>query len=260
MSTVQPKQKRWLSISLALMLFALVSFSMMPLISSFFLVSNRTNNVSASSVGSKWESEALGYQMVLQREPDNQNALRGLLDARLKQGHLVEAIAPLAKLAQLNPNQTDYTILLAEAQEQLQDYQGASKTYQALIAAHPEDLRALKGFVDLLLLQNQSDEAVSFVQTTLKQAKAQNNPIDATSLQLVLGEIYVAGQQWDRAIAIYDQAIKENTQDFRPVLAKALVLQQQGQKAEAAPLFEEAVMLAPVQYKDEIKGLKTSEQ
>lgn len=262
MSTFQPKQKRWLSIGLAIMVFALVSFSMMPLISSFFLVSNKTNYSSLSSSGSKLESVALGYEMVLQREPENETALRGLLEARLKQGNIEDAIAPLEKLAQLNPTQTDYLILLAQAQQQIQNYEGANTTYQTLLASHPEEIRALKGFVDLLLLQNKSSEAISLVQTTLDktiQAKSKEaNQIDVNSLQLLLGEIYIEQQQWDNAIAIYDQAIQKDAQDFRPVLAKALVLQKQGQKSEAAPLFEEAVMLAPVQYKEEVKIMAIS--
>lgn len=262
MSTSQPKQKRWLSIGLAIMVFALVSFSMMPLISSFFLISNKTNHSSLSSFESKLESVALGYEMVLQREPKNENALKGLLEARLKQGNLADAIAPLETLAQLNPTQTDYSILLAQAQQQIQDYQGANTTYQTLLASHPEDIRGLKGLVDLLLLQNKSSEAINLVQKTLDQTiqakSSEANQIDVNSLQLLLGEIYIDQQQWDNAIAIYDQAIQQDAQDFRPVLAKALVLQKQGQKSEAAPLFEEAIMLAPVQYKNEVKIMAIS--
>ncbi|PSF35198.1 cellulose synthase subunit BcsC [Aphanothece hegewaldii CCALA 016] len=257
MSTSQQKPKRWLSISLAIMVFALVSFSMMPLISSFFLVSNQTNHSLPSSLPSKWDTEALGYQMVLQREPDNQNALRGLLNARLKQGNLREAIAPLEKLAQLNSTQTDYSILLAQVQQQIQDFEGANTTYQTLLASHPEDMRALKGLVDLLLLQNKASQAISLVEQTLAKNK-ETKQIDVNSLDLLLGEIYVDQQQWDQAIAIYDQAIQTDPKDFRPVLAKALVFREQGQQTLATPLFEEAVMLAPIEYKDEVKMMAVS--
>lgn len=258
MSNVQPKQKRWLTISLSIMVFALVSFSMMPLISSFFLASNQTYTAS-SPFSSKLESEALGYQMVLQREPENQNALRGLFETELKLGHLEEAIAPLEQLAQLNPDQTDYPLLLAQIQEQIQDYEEASTTYQTLIAAHPEEMRALRGWIELLLRQNKSAEAIDVVQKQIEQTKQHSNQIDSTSLELLLAEIYVEQEQWDQALAIYDQAIQTNSQDFRPILAKALVLQQQ-QKPEAGSLFEEAMTLAPLPYKEGIKRLISSDQ
>ena len=50
----------------------------------------------------------------------------------------------------------------------------------------------------------------------------------------------------------YDQAIKKDPKDFRPVLAKAMLLKEQGKITEAKPLFDSAVALAPAQYKDEI--------
>ncbi|NEQ23934.1 MAG: hypothetical protein F6K28_33315, partial [Microcoleus sp. SIO2G3] len=79
--------------------------------------------------------------------------------------------------------------------------------------------------------------------------------VDVISVQLLLGQIYVAEQRYTEAIAVYDESIKANQQDFRPVLAKALVLKKQGKIAEAKPLFTTAVSLAPPQYKDQVKQL-----
>ncbi|MFM6910449.1 MAG: Tfp pilus assembly protein PilF, partial [Dolichospermum sp.] len=50
----------------------------------------------------------------------------------------------------------------------------------------------------------------------------------------------------------YDEAIKKDVQDFRPVLEKSMLFKQQGKLAEAKPLFDKAIALAPAQYKDEI--------
>ncbi len=49
--------------------------------------------------------------------------------------------------------------------------------------------------------------------------------------------------------------MKQYPQDFRPVLAKAILLKEQGKINEAKPLFDSALTLAPAQYKDEIKNL-----
>jgi len=46
-------------------------------------------------------------------------------------------------------------------------------------------------------------------------------------VQLILGQVYATQQRVTTAIAVYDQAIKANNQDFRPVLAKASILNQQ---------------------------------
>lgn len=266
MKVSQIKRSRWLSVGLVIMLFALLSFSMLPLISSIVQESRSFVPPSAANSGipqdqkAKLDAEALGYQLVLEREPDNQNALRGLLETKLRQNDIKGAIEPLTKLTQLNPQQTDYTLLLAQAKQQLSDYGGAEVIYRTLLVSHPEDIRALKGIVDLLLAQTRQEEAISLVQTNLKKAvKANLEPartsasLDITSVQLLLGEIYVQQKRYPEAIAIYDQARETNKEDFRPILAKAMVLQEQGKNTEAEPLFKTAVSLAPIQYQEQIK-------
>jgi tetratricopeptide (TPR) repeat protein len=264
MKTSQFKRSRWMYVSLGIMLFALVCFSMAPLVSS--MIQSNTSRMSRESLSAseKLESEALGYELVLEREPDNQNALRGLLEVRLTQGDIQGAINPLEELAQLNPQQSAYMLLLAQAKQQAQDYDGAVGTYRSLLASHPEDMRALKGWVDVLVLQNRHSEAVGLVQTKLKKALAaqvdadNSSPtLDITSLQLLLGEIYLAQKQYAQAVAVYEQAMKADSEDFRPVLAKALVLREQGNEAGAQLLFTEAISLAPVEYKDQIKAIST---
>lgn len=268
MKTSQFKRSRWMYISLGIMLFALICFSLAPLVSSIIKSKPSNSHSSPINLSEQLNSQALGYELVLQREPNNQNALKGLLEVRLKQGDLQSALNPLEQLAQLNPQQPDYMLLLAQAKQQLQDYDGAIGTYRTILAAHPQEIRALQGWSALLVTQERYPEAITLVQTYLKNAiAAKTNPdnisetLDLTSLQLLLGEIYLAQKQYNQAIAIYEQAIKADSQDFRPVLAKALVLQEQGQNNEAEPLFTQAITLAPLEYKDQIKamaGEKTS--
>lgn len=264
MKISQPKRTRWIYIGVILMLLALISFSILPLVSSIAQEARVLNGSSSEPTQAEkaLETRALGYQLVLEREPDNQNALEGLLEVRLQQGDLKKAIEPLEKLAQLNPQQTDYTILLAQAKQQVGDYEGAIAAYRTILASQPTDIQALKGMADLLLAQNRGGEAVSLVQKTLVEAikdrAAKTDSVEAvnvTSLQLLLGEIYIEQERYSEALAVYEQAIKSNGEDFRPLLAKALILQKQGKNAEAEPIFDRAVALAPVQYKDRIKKM-----
>jgi len=237
--------RRWLSIGLVLMLFALLSFSIMPLLTSILKSQHSSGQSHLSAVKQEeLASQALGYQMVLEREPDNQAALRGLLDTRLQQGDLKQAIEPLEKLAQLNPQQSDYLLLLAEAKQQIQE------------------LRALTGLTNLFLSQNRPIEAISLVKDTLdralKAAADPNNPaslIDIVSVQLLLGKIYFEQQNYPEALNAYKQAQQMDVNDFRPILATAIVLKEQGKNQEAQPLFQDALSRAPFAYRQEIQTL-----
>ena len=261
------KRGSWIiNLVLVLTLLSLVGFFMLPLLGN--VLTENQPSASATSVPNQnlpsarqadLEAQARGYELVLQREPDNRTALRGLLEVRLQQGDIKATIAPLEKLAKLNPDQPDYTVLLAQAKQQLGDREGAAQAYRTVLTSQPGEMNALQGLVSLLLQQQRPEAAIGLLQDTLKTAPQanQNQPgsIDVTSVQLLLAQVYVNQQRHTEAIAIYDEALKSNKQDFRPVLAKALVLQQIGRPGEAKPLFNTAISLAPAQYKDQIKQM-----
>ena len=258
MKVSQEKHKRWIYVVLVLMILALLGFSTLPVVGSVFQASQSgTTNSSKLNISQdeqrKLESLAQGYQLVLEREPDNQTALRGLLEAKLQRGELQDAIAPLERLAQLNPEMIDYQILVAQTKQQLKNYQGARETYGQILTSHPNNIKTLQGMVNLLLEQKLSEEAISLVQNTLKGAEA--NESDILSLQLLLAQTYALSERNPEAVAIYDQIIDAHPEDFRPLLSKAILLKQEGQIEQAKPLFDSAFEMAPSIYKEQIKAM-----
>ncbi len=297
-SFVSQKSNRWLiNIILVVAAVALVGASMLPLLTST-IEQSQPPNASPSPSGqnaiaaqkSQLEDQARGFELVLQREPENQTALQGLVDARIKLGDIKGAIPSIEKLAQLNPTQPQYTLLLAQAKVRTGDVEGGQNAYRAILKTKPGDNLALQGLVLTLLQQQRPDEAISLLQDTLKEAdKAKAGSVDVTSVQLLLGEVYANQKRYDEAIATYDRAIAANqkdvrpflakgsvlavqkryddaialydratlldSKDFRPVLAKASVLREQGKEDLAKPLFETAASLAPPEYKAQIQQL-----
>jgi len=271
-SFVSQTRRSWLiKIVLLLAVVAFVGVSMVPLFSTAFKES-QPSTTATSAAGqspaagqlSKLEQEARGYELVLQREPENQTALRGLVDARIQRRDIKGAIAPLEKLAALNPNDSQYSILLAEAKQQVGDLEGAAAVLRSILKTQPGNISALQGLASLLLQQNQPQAAINLLQDTLAKAtqanQTQPGSVDVAAVQLTLGQVYALQKNYNEAITIYDQLIKANKQDFRPVLAKAIALKQQGKTAEAKPLFENAAALAPAQAKTEINRIAAAEQ
>lgn len=267
------KRRGLISVVVVLSLIAFLGFSLVPILDSILkgsqAQSRSTPTPTQTAASNDKQSQLLqdqvrGYELVLQREPDNVTALRGLLQVRLELigqgvGAIKDVVPTLEKLAKLNPGTTEYGILLAQAKERTADREGAAQAYRSILASKPGEIAALQGLVNLLLVQQRPEAAIGLLQDTLKAAPAQNQAkpgsIDVTSVQLILGQVYAVQKRYPEAIAIYDESAKANPKDFRPTLAHAIVLKEQGKTDEAKTLFEKATELAPPNYKDQINQL-----
>ena len=275
---MKKKRSSWIYLVLGVMLFSLITVSALPLVGSVvagqqFANSDRNEVITLSQQElTKLEAEASGYQKVLEREPDNDTALGGLLKIRLQQKDLDGAIAPLSKLAQIHPEQTEYQILLAQAKQQLDDYEGAAVAYKEVLANYPGNIYALGGITNLYLTQELPERAIALLKKTIKQATQGDSPatasINTEAVELLLGEVYSNQERYGEAIAVYDELAQADKDDFRPILGKALVLEKQGDLTAARPVLEKAYVAAPEEYKDRIgdemerivAGIKASQE
>lgn len=268
-------RNRWIvRVVLAFAVVAFVGVSIIPILtamnkpqSSPQNQANGDHKISLSEQKSKLEDQVRGYELVLQKDPENQIALNGLLQARLqllsqksrgevKPADIQVVIEPLEKLAKLNPQKSEYGVLLAQAKQQIGDKEGAAETYRTILTTKPGDLKALQGMVSLQLNEKRPEAAIGVLQESLAAAKQANTiqpgSVDVVAVTVLLGSVYASEGKDDKAISTYDEAIKKDVQDFRPILAKAMLFKQQGKVNEAKLLFDSATALAPAQYKDEI--------
>ena len=272
---MKKKRSSWIYLILGVMLFSLITVSALPLIGSVVEgqeFAKNSNNETITLSGQELamlEAEASGYQKVLEREPNNETALNGLLEIRLQQKDISGAIAPLEKLAKLHPQQIEYAILLAQTKQQVKDYEGAAAVYNDLLAEHPGNIYALSGITNLYLVRDYPERAIALLKKTIQLA-SKDSPasIDREAVELLLGDLYTNQERYGEAIALYDEVAQANPDDFRPILAKALVFEKQGNLTAAKPLLEQAYVAAPETYKDPIgdemerivEGIKATEK
>jgi tetratricopeptide (TPR) repeat protein len=262
---MKKRHSSWIYLVLGMMLFSLITVSALPLVGSVVEGQQFTSNPNEKVITfdqqqlTIMEAEAAGYQKVLDREPNNDTALNGLLKIRLQQKDLDRAITPLTKLAQLHPEQTEYSNLLAQAKQQTADYEGAAAVYNEVLKEHPGDIYALGGITNLYLTQELPERAIALLKRTIKLADQTDNPkynaINQEAVELLLGELYTNQERYGEAIAIYDQLSQADQADFRPILAKALVLEKKGDLVAAQPVLQKAYVAAPEEYKDQIGGV-----
>lgn len=272
-NAVSQSRNSWVvRIILGLAIFAFIGVSLLPIISGLSL-SQSSENPSNNNTNLSAEDEIRGYESILQKNPENPEALEGLIKARLKllnqkpRGTVTNAdiqpvIEPLEKLVKLKPQDSRFGVLLAQAKQQIGDKEGAAQVYRSILQLKPGDLKALQGMVQLQISEKRPEAAIGLLKETLATAEQANaikpDSIDIVDVQILLGNVYVYQKDYTQAASTYDQVIKKKPQDFRPVLAKAMLLKQQGNSEEAKPLFDNALALAPAEVKDQIKQLASS--
>ncbi|MGM0456466.1 MAG: tetratricopeptide repeat protein [Cyanobacteriota bacterium] len=260
------KRSGWFSrIVLAIGLIAFLGFSIAPLLGGVLQANQGnssptpTNTPAASNPQEDLQAQERGYKLVLEREPDNRTALRGLIDVRRQLNDIEGTIEPLERLAELNPEESRYWVLLAQTKQYLGDREGAVETYRELITREPGNVQALQGLVTLLLEEDRPEAAIAAIEDTLQLAtqadQSEPGSIDVVSTQLLLGQVYAEQQRYEQALNVFDNLSQEHSSDFRPLVGKGLILEETGQLDEAQAVLNSALDLAPAQQKDRIQIL-----
>jgi len=73
------------------------------------------------TAGNDLQTQMKGYELVLQREPNNQMALERLSIMRLRSGDNQGGIALIEKLIKLHPDREDYQTVLADIKKKMRE-------------------------------------------------------------------------------------------------------------------------------------------
>lgn len=161
------------------------------------------------------------------------------------------SLAPLISTSfQEQPSsQTTPAVSQTPASEQKAILKDEARGYELVLEQEPENQTALQSLAQARIKLGDLDGAIAPLEKLIALYPNQ------TEYSLVLGQVYATQKNYDEAIAAYNQAIKTNENDFRPVLAKAVLLRQQGKNEQAKSLFEKAAAIAPAEYKEQINKL-----
>jgi cytochrome c-type biogenesis protein CcmH/NrfG len=77
------------------------------------------NQNAAQSQNAQLKAEEKGFEAVLKREPNNQTALRGLVEIRMRRGDVLGTKAALEQLVKLNPANSQYKEFLDVVNKQI---------------------------------------------------------------------------------------------------------------------------------------------
>ncbi|KAK3126719.1 hypothetical protein QOZ80_7AG0561320 [Eleusine coracana subsp. coracana] len=210
----------------------------------------------------KFKSALEGFEATLSKSPNDPTALEGAAVSLVELGEYEKASTYLENLVKVIPDKAEAYRLLGEVKFELKDYDGSSSSYKnALSSSDNIDFDVLRGLTNSLLAAKKPDQAVDVIlscrrklneNSQIQRADPANDSgaqkpqdIDPIQVDLLLGKAYSDWGRISDAVSVYDELINEHPEDFRPYLAKGIILKENGKTGEAERMFIQAKFFAP---------------
>lgn len=156
-----------------------------------------------------------------------------------------EALTLLERLADQQPQRPGLRLVLAELRRDQNDRSGAEREVRQLLNQDPNNLEALQLQSLLQLETGRGLLAISQLQAAFDRASKPQLQPQALGIGLLLANVLQRQGQGGQAEALLVRLASAFPKDQRPVLAKALLLQERGDHAGAQAALAQARSLTP---------------
>jgi len=170
-----------------------------------------------------------------------------LVQLLLVLGEQQEATILLEQLADQQPRRWRLRLLLAELRRDRGDRNGASRELRQLLSQRPDQIEALQLLTLLQLEQGRGAEARQRLQASFDRLSKPPARPGALGVGLLLAELLDKQGAPGQAEAVLVKLAAAAPADQRPLLARALLLQQRGNLRQAQELLAQARRLRPGQ-------------
>jgi tetratricopeptide (TPR) repeat protein len=169
------------------------------------------------------------YRQALDKDPASSDGLRGLMTTYVEQKQYDKAIAAAHSQIAKSPNNSNFYDLLGTALfDGKKDYSGAEAALRQAVDLDKTNSDALEKLGKVQIQQGSMDQALALYQQAIK-----DNPKNAV-FYILSGELYDAKQNWDQAKAMYQQALIVSPNNPLAANNLAYVLLEQGGNVDVA--------------------------
>jgi tetratricopeptide (TPR) repeat protein len=169
------------------------------------------------------------YQQALEKDPGSSDGLRGLMTTYVEQKQYDKAIAAAHAQIAKSPNNSNFYDLLGTALfDGKKDYAGTEAALRKAVDLDKTNSDAMEKLGKVQIQQGNMDQALALYQQAIK-----DNPKNAL-FYILAGELYDAKQNWDQAKAMYQQALIVSPDNPLAANNLAYVLLEQGGNVDVA--------------------------
>ncbi|CAI0426797.1 unnamed protein product, partial [Linum tenue] len=182
----------------------------------------------------------------LAQHPGDIDALRALMELKIKSRKLPEAIGVIDRLIQLEPNDDEWVLLKAQIYSYSGDSDPATKIFEEVLEKDPLRVEAYHGLVMAYSEDGRSmSDMLKRIEAAMNKCKREKKASDVRDFKLLLAQIRVMEEKYGEALKVNHELKKEEPRDFRPYLCQGIIYTLMRKREEAEKKFEQFEKLVP---------------
>ncbi|KAL1313599.1 hypothetical protein HN51_040187 [Arachis hypogaea] len=173
-------------------------------------------------------------------------ALRTLMELKIRARKIDEAIGIIDRLIELEPQESEWPLLKAHMHVYNDQVDLARNVFEEILQRDPLRVEAYHGlamtaFESKLPL----NDLLKRIEAAMEQCKKQNRNSEVRDFKLLIAQIKVMEGDLDAALKAYQDLVKEEPRDFRPYLCQGIIYTLLKKKDEAEKQFNKFRRLVP---------------
>ncbi|KAK7245231.1 hypothetical protein RIF29_40066 [Crotalaria pallida] len=182
----------------------------------------------------------------LSENPNDTEALRSLMELKIRARKINEAIQVIERLIELEPEEFEWPLLKAHLYLYNDELEVARDVFEEILKRDPLRVDAYHGLVMATAQLNQPLFGVlRRVEEALESCKKEKKDSDARDFKLLIAQIKMTEGDFKEALKNYQDLVKEEPRDFRPYLCQGIIYTLLRKKDEAEKQFEKFRKLVP---------------
>ncbi|KAG5553835.1 hypothetical protein RHGRI_011641 [Rhododendron griersonianum] len=189
-----------------------------------------------------------GLKKYLSSNPDDIKTLRSLMELKIKRGKLKEAISIVEKLISLEPTDIEWALLKSYLHLDNEELEKAKIGFNEILEKDPSLVEAYHG---LVMAASQSDsefeskEIEERVREVMDLCKRDKRKDKLRDFKLLIAQMRVIEGNYNDALSVYQELVKEEPSDFRPYLCQGIIYTLLKKEDEAEKHFQKYRRLVP---------------